>query len=891
MIGVALKGLAGRKIRALLTAFAIVIGVSMVSGTFILTDTMQKSFNGLFDASYEKTDAVIQGKEIVKDSTNGSGVTLPASLLDEVRALPEVEAAGGTVMPEEVNGADIIGKDGKAVAQESIGTSYDAANARFSPLNLKTGDWPAGRRAGRDRRRHRQEGALRRRRLRRRSTPRPASSTLRDHRHRELRRGRLARLRQHRGLGPRDRAEGARPRGPLRRDLDRREVRHARRPSSSRRSSRSSPRTSRSRTAPSRPRRTPSELNDGMGTIRMFLLGFGGIALLVGAFVIFNTLSITVAQRTREFATLRTLGASRKQVMRSVRLEGLVIGLLASVIGLVAGLGIAKGMIALFSALGVDLPEASTVFERRTVIVSLLLGTGITLLASILPARRATRVPPIAAVREGSTLPPTRMAAHSHNAGLGVTLASLAAISLGIFAGGVSALAVGLLLGVGVLGLFFGIALLAPRLVKPLARVVGLPARRAGGVAGELAGANAVRNPGRTASTAAALMIGLTLVTVVAVLGAGINNATKSAITEQLRRRLRRRRQAGPAVQRRRGRQARGDAGRAERLARPVGHRARAGRAAGDQRHRPGDDRGLLHVRRGPRARTARSTQLGSRRRAREQEATPTDEHLKVGSTRVGHDARRARSARSSSAASTTRREQKPLLGDVSMTQQAFDKAFDNPKNSFTFLAADADAGTALEAAAKDSGDATFHTGAEYPKDATKDMATVMAMLYVLLGFSVIVSLFGMVNTMVLSVFERTREIGMLRTIGMTRRQARRMIRHESVITALIGTTLGLGLGVFLAALVTKAVSHGRPRLVDPRPDAGRVHAGRRRRRHRRGDPPRTAGLAAQRARRAPLRVADDRRHHAVRAPPRPAAHAAGRPDAARPSSSGSGSP
>ena len=134
MIAVALKGLAGRKVRALLTAFAVVIGVSMVSGTFILTDTMQKSFDGLFAASYEETDAVIKGKQIVKSSTSGSA-TVPASLLDEVRALPEVEAAGGTVMPTEVNAADILGPDGKAVAQESIGTSIDPgtrASARSS---------------------------------------------------------------------------------------------------------------------------------------------------------------------------------------------------------------------------------------------------------------------------------------------------------------------------------------------------------------------------------------------------------------------------------------------------------------------------------------------------------------------------------------------------------------------------------------------------------------------------------------------------------------------------------------------------------------------------------------------------------------------------------------
>ena len=166
-----------------------------------------------------------------------------------------------------------------------------------------------------------------------------------------------------------------------------------------------------------------------MDMIRIFLLGFGGIALLVGAFVIFNTLSITVAQRTREFATLRTLGASRKQVMRSVIIEGLAVGLIASVIGLVFGLGISKGMIALFDALGVELPKADTVVATRTITVSLILGVSITLLASILPARRATRVPPIAAVREGSTLPPSKVAAHSHNAGIVVTGASLAAIS------------------------------------------------------------------------------------------------------------------------------------------------------------------------------------------------------------------------------------------------------------------------------------------------------------------------------------------------------------------------------------------------------------------------------------------------------------------------------
>jgi putative ABC transport system permease protein len=803
MTGVALKGLAGRKIRALLTAFAIVIGVSMVSGTFILTDTMQKSFTGLFDASYAKTDAVIQGKEIVENSTNGSGVTLPASLLDEVRALPEVEAAGGIVMPEESHSADIIGKDGKAVAQEGIGTSYDAANARFSPLNLKTGAWPEGDGqvvidAGTAEQEQLSAGdavvvdtAIGEQRYEITGTASYgevdslgfgsiAVWDLETAQHVLGRDGRFDGI----SIAAKDGTSAAAlvkaveplvPANVVVQDSDEQAEEDA------------------------------QSVNDSMGQIRLFLLGFGGIALLVGAFVIFNTLSITVAQRTREFATLRTLGASRKQVMRSVRLEGLVIGLLGSVIGLVAGLGISEGMIALFSALGVDLPEGATVVAERTVIVSLLLGTGITLLASILPARRATRVPPIAAVREGAELPPTRMAARSHHAGLGVTLASLAAISLGIFAGGVSGAAVGLLLGGGVLGLFFGIALLAPRLVKPLARVIGLPARRAGGAAGELAGANAVRNPGRTASTAAALMIGLTLVTVVAVLGAGINHATKAAITEQVH-------DADYIVDGKQGlpfSAAEGDAIAATPGVQQVSHvRSDTALVQGEQLEvsgidpatiadfytfawTTGSDRTLDRL--GP------DGALVSKQYA-------ADEHLKVGSPlSVTTPSGERRTLVVSGVYDPP--EQNALLGDVSMTRAAFDEAFENPKNSFTFIAAGAEAGTAIEAATEGSGSALFHTGAEYPQDATKDMATVMAMLYVLLGFSVIVSLFGMVNTMVLSVFERTREIGMLRTIGMTRRQARRMIRQESVITALIGTTLGVGLGLLLAGLVIKAVA------------------------------------------------------------------------------------
>ena len=799
MIGVALKGLAFRKVRALLTAFAVVIGVAMVSGTFILTDTTLKSFTGLFTASQENTDAVIRGKEIVKDSTNGSGVTIPESVLAQVRELPQVAAAAGEVAPAEAHAADIIGSDGKAVTKESVGGSYDSANGRFSPFKFKTGKPPQGPRevavdVGTAKDEHYAIGDS------------VVVSTL-GKKHTYKLSGTVS-------FGSVDSlgfASIAAWDVETAQSLFNREGRFDSISVAAKDGTTPAqlvkaidpliPATLQVKDAQAQAASDADELNDSLSIIRNVLLGFGGIALLVGAFVIFNTISITVAQRTREFATLRTLGASRKQVKREVRIEGLVIGLVASLVGLVLGYGLAKGLVALFTVLGFELPDASTVIKARTVWVSILLGTGITLLASILPARRATRIPPIAAVREGAVLPRSRFAAYSAKTGVGVLLGSLLALAAGIFSG-VSGILAALLVAVGVLALFVAIALLLPSLVEPLAGVVGWPARRGGGVAGELAEANAIRNPGRTASTAAALMIGLTLVTLVAVLGSGITSATKTAISDQLN--------ADYVVD--------GDddlpfaASEGDALAATPGVKV-ASQVRSDQALVKGEEAQVTGV---DPATIARFYSFewtsGSDRTLRKlgtdgalvAKSYADDKNLSVGSTvpiTTPAGVKRTLTVRGIFDPPT----QNPLLADVSMSQQGFDEAFKRPKNSFTFIDAAAGSKPALEVTANDFDDATLHTGAAFPDDATKDQAVVFAMLYVLLGFSVIVSLFGMVNTMILSVFERTREIGMLRTIGMTRRQARRMIRHESVITALIGASTGLGLGLFLALVVTQA--------------------------------------------------------------------------------------
>ena len=370
MIAVALKGLAGRKVRALLTAFAVVIGVSMVSGTFVLTDTMQKAFDGIFTASYDETDAVIAGKQIVEGSTSGSAPRCPSRCSRKVRALPEVAAAGGTIGGDESFEAEIIGRDGKA-RSASGGAPTLAPRLRrrtraVQPAEAAVRRVAAGPGAGRHRRRHGRGGALRGRRLRRRLHARRAGS-----------RYKVTGIAT---FGDVDSLGGADP-WPSSTSTTAQTLLHK----EGRFDGISI--AAKDGTSPARARRrrcsrcVPADLRgqghrgrrprpSGGGTracrfIRYFLLGFGGIALFVGAFVIFNTLSITVAQRTREFATLRTLGASRKQVMRSVVHRGpRASGCWPRPSGSFAGIGIAKGMNALFKAMGTDLPEAGTVIAR-----------------------------------------------------------------------------------------------------------------------------------------------------------------------------------------------------------------------------------------------------------------------------------------------------------------------------------------------------------------------------------------------------------------------------------------------------------------------------------------------------------------------------------------------
>ena len=802
MTGVALKGLFARRVRAVLTALAIVLGVAMVSGSFVLTDTISKAFDSIFTSSYSHTDAVVSGKKLV-DYSNSGNVTLSRAVLEQIKRSPDVAAAAGALI--DLNGdstnANLIGRDGKAIQSNgnpTFGFGIDTSQPRFNPLKLKKGHWATGpRQVVIDRetaqKHHFAVG----------DTIGVAASGPKE----SFRIVGTATYGDVKSLGGATFAVFTIPTAQRLLDLHGYSVISvAAKPgvSAGRLVSelkREVPATAQVRTARQQANEDKKGVASFISFIRGFLLGFGGIALFVGAFVIFNTLSITVAQRTRELATLRTLGASRRQVLRSVVLESFVIGLAASVIGLVAGFGLAKGLSSVFGALGLTLPQTSSVYATHTFVISMLLGVVVTVLAGFVPALRATRVPPIAAVREGAVIQRKKRLGPV----AGVVLFAIASVLIayatlgGHLGSGRSLLA---LAGGALLGLL-GVAGFAPVLVTTLAALVGIPAKRLGGAAGRLATDNATRNPARTASTAAALMIGLALVTFVAVLGKGVHGSIDRAINKQVT--------ADWVVTSQNGWSAfPAGAGRAVANAPGVtlasDIRSDRGRIGGANVSvngvEPSTIARVYHFdwKQGSNATLASLNDNG----AIVKQKFAKKHHLAVGD---GFTLRSpaGKPIRRTVAGIVQPPQVTELLGGVVISRAAFDRTFARPSNSLTLIdGSPTQAG--LEKALAAFPDAKVQTRAAYVKAQSSFIDTMLNLLYVLLALSVIVSLFGMLNTLVLSVFERTRELGMLRAVGMTRRQARRMVRHESVITALIGAALGLPLGIMLAAAVTHAL-------------------------------------------------------------------------------------
>ena len=820
MIKVALRGLAGRKLRAALTGIAIVLGVAMISGTYILTDTIDRAFKNLFSETYAGTDVVVSGKglDISFQGDTSESPPVDASLLGKIRALPGVEVAAGSVVDE--TSTKILTPEGKAINTEgspSFGFGVDTSPelSRFNPLNLYEGRWAAGADevvidAGTADKQGYEVGDT------------VGIATLEP-----TRRFEIVGIAKYGGVDTLGTAtfavfDIATAQELLDREgqLDAISVAAKDGVTPDELIAQIEPvlpSDARVRTAEVEAKEAQDEV-EFTSFIRYFLLAFAGIALFVGSFVIFNTLSITVAQRTRELATLRTIGASRRQVLGSVILEAFVIGLLASIVGLFLGLLLAEGIESLFRAFDLELPTAERVFRLRTIVVSLIVGVGVTLVAALFPAIRATRVPPISAVREGATLPKSRLAFLGPWVALLVVAGSLALLARAMFADDLGTADRLLSIGAGVLLLFVGVAMLSSRLVRPIAAVVGMPARNVGGAAGKLASGNAVRNPGRTAATAAALMIGIALVAFVATLANGMKASNREAIEEQVIADYVVTSQDGftPFVR------GTGDALAASPVPELVTSvRADLGEIDGHAGYVTGIEPDKIVQAYRFDWKQGSDEVLGILGTTGAIVDTDfADEHdLQLGSTV------KLRSASDRTATVTVVAVYEPppfypLLGSLSVSTELFDSLYERPRNQFTFANVPGEPSNetriGLEDAVAGFPDAKLQTREEWIKVQDEDFNQFLTFLYVLLALSVIVSLFGMVNTLVLSVYERTREIGMLRAIGMTRRQVRRMIRQESVITALIGAALGLPLGIFLAALVTRALTEFEVRFSIP---------------------------------------------------------------------------
>jgi putative ABC transport system permease protein len=810
---VALKGLRQRKLRASLTAIAIVIGVAMISGTYILTDTIKAAFGTVFTEVYKHTDVVITGRSALNRNGEESGEerrqppAFSESLLATVRGVPGVAEAQGGVSDI----AELVGRDGKVISSggaPALAFSVHAqGNQRFNPLRLVAGSWPSGANevaidANTAERKHYKVG-----------------ETIGVIGHGSEQKMRIAGIAKFGGVSSLGGATMAIFNFPVAQQLLNKRgkldsisiaVKPGYPPSRVLAEIRPLlPPNAQARTGEGQAQQQTKNTNGFLTIIQDFLLAFAGVALFVGSFVIANTLSITIAQRTRELATLRTLGATQRQVRRSVLLEAFIIGLVASAIGLFLGLALAKGLNSLFVSFGINLPQAATVFATRTIIVSLAVGVGVTVLAALRPAIRATRVAPIAAVREGALLPPSRFARFGTPVALVTLLVAIAVMLIGLFVGGLATVTRLLAIGLGALAIFTAVAMLAKVLVPPLASVLGWPATKIGGAAGSLARGNAIRNPSRTASTASALMIGLALVTLVAVLAAGLKSTFSKHVDELFK--------ADYTVTATNNFSPISTAS-AEAVEKVPGVETVAGIRAGNGRAFrenvqltgiPPDVSKVISIK-WQHGSQAVPAQLGQDGAAVEKEYAESN-HLHVGSSLTVETPSGRFMALHVRGIFAPPKGTSPY-GSFAISTSRFDAEYQNPQNVFTFVNIAGGTSAAntktLESALGSFPNAKVQTKTQFKENQEKGINTLLNLLYVLLSLSIIVSLFGIVNTLVLTVFERTRELGMLRAVGMTRRQLRSMIRHESVVTALIGAALGIPVGIVLALMIGKAIEY-----------------------------------------------------------------------------------
>ncbi|HXA29952.1 MAG TPA: FtsX-like permease family protein [Candidatus Angelobacter sp.] len=799
MLKATLRGLLAHKLRLALATMAIVLGVSFVTGTLVIGDTINSTFDTLFKTTTAGVDVDVRAVSTGTEQGHDVHPPIPVSVLPPVQAVNGVKEA----FPYLARVAVIVGKDGKVVSTGGAPTLGLLWNPYpdMSSFRLRSGAPPQGPdqvvidahtasvqgfKAGDSVRIVLPSGS-------------PQTFTLSGTT----------------GFGNQDNLAGATvaafdPQAgrallgaPNEYDGIYLKAQQG-----------VSPETLKARVAAVLPhgveavtgqtlaQEQTDAVKTGIGFLTTFLLVFAFISLFVGSFIILNTFAILVAQRTRELALLRCLGATRGQVMRSVLTEAAITGLVAAILGILAGLGIAKGLEALLGAVGLDLSGTSLQLQPHTVIAGLAVGVLVTIVASVLPARRATRVAPVEALRDAMPSPSV-VSAGRIIGGLLLLGAGVLSILLGLFALPSNQL---LVTGLGALATFIGVAVLAPIVVGPVVSVLGAPVRRFRGVPGKLARENAMRQPRRTASTASALMIGVGLVSCFTVVAASLTGSINRIVDRTVNADY----IISPQTQ------GNGDA----LLSPDITTRLAADRnvavvspISGGTFHYGNeadqveavDTATILRVADVTVQNGASLDRLGDGQVAISEDAAK-NHALKVGDVvpmqlpRPGVLEQRV----------ATVYARNPLLGDYLVTRSTWQRG---SIEIFDFVVLVKGSSGVSQSALRSSitsdlsafPNVQVQNNAEYKKTQGQQIDVLLNLLTALVVLAIVIALLGVVNTMALAIVERVRELGLVRALGMTRSQTRSMVRWETVLITVFGALLGCVVGLFFGVALVRA--------------------------------------------------------------------------------------
>lgn len=786
-----LRQLAVNKRRLLATAFAVILGVAFLAGTLILTDTIRGTFDSLLARADAGTAAQIRAASPLDRGYGDSSRPIDASLVDTVR---QVDGVGQATV--QVSGyAQILDRDGKAVGSAQtgvLGQNWVTVPA-LNPFTLAEGRAPTGpAEIAIDRRSARLAGLA----VGDRTTvlsagdPRPATVVGIT---------RFGSVDTPGGLAVvlfDDVTAQAVLNQPG--QVDSIAVTAEPGVSPNELVARLAPLVGPGNEVISGAALTTEHQKDigrDISQFGLFLTTFALISLFVGAFMIANTFSIIVSQRTREMALLRAVGASGRQVRRAVLAEAAVTGVVASVLGLVAGVGVAKGLRALLSLLGVDIPLGTLRITPLTAVGSVAVGVIITVASAVLPARRASRVAPLAALRDVAQDRSAVSMARVLTGG-GLTLAAAVVVVAGREAGSASTV------GIGAFALLIAVSVLGPVLARPVAAALGAPISRLRGTPGEIARQNAMRNPKRTARTASSLMVGVALVSFLAVFAASVKASGEGAFRHDFQ---------GTVVV---------DSGAID---------ASSGLSptvAADLANGPG-------VRTVTEQRIAAVESDGSPGFLNAYDTATVATMFDLGAvegdlSQLGADGMAVEAGTGPDAVrlGDSRTVTFPSGAATFTVRAIYHHGADNLGNRFVGLAAfEANLPDRLDArvyidtadvAAVDRVLAAYPTAKVLTTDGFVDQQNanlnpVLTLMYVLLGLGVVIALLGIANTLALSIHERRRELGLLRAVGMSRAQVRSSVRWESAIIAVFGAGLGLAIGMVLAWAMIGALGIGSP--------------------------------------------------------------------------------